>query len=102
MDVHVKTGLSAVLTTTGAAGHVGGDPPFFDLFSPDRRAGDHRAPHTADRAKLARFNQALLRRGAVKAVNKIYVSLAHSDADVDETLGIFDEVLACLSPDARP
>jgi hypothetical protein len=24
----------------------------------------------------------------VKAVNKIYVSLAHSDADVDETLGM--------------
>jgi glutamate-1-semialdehyde aminotransferase len=33
----------------------------------------------------------------VKAVNKIYVSLAHSDADVDETLGVFDEVLAALA-----
>jgi glutamate-1-semialdehyde aminotransferase len=30
-------------------------------------------------------------------VNKIYVSLAHTDADVDETLGIFDEVLAVLA-----
>jgi glutamate-1-semialdehyde aminotransferase len=33
----------------------------------------------------------------VKAVNKIYISLAHTDADVDETLGIFDEVLALLA-----
>jgi glutamate-1-semialdehyde aminotransferase len=32
----------------------------------------------------------------VKAVNKIYISLAHSDADVDETIAIFDEVLAVL------
>ena len=33
----------------------------------------------------------------VKAVNKIYVSLAHSDTDVAETLAIFDEVLATLA-----
>jgi len=32
----------------------------------------------------------------VKAVNKIYVSLAHTDADIDETLGIFDEALAAV------
>jgi glutamate-1-semialdehyde aminotransferase len=30
-------------------------------------------------------------------VNKIYVSLAHSDADVDETITIFDEVLGALA-----
>jgi hypothetical protein len=30
-------------------------------------------------------------------VNKIYISLAHTDADVEETLGIFDEVLAVLA-----
>jgi len=46
-----------------------------------------------------RFNQEMLRRGLVKAVNKIYVSLAHSDADVAETVGIFDEVLAALARD---
>ena len=33
----------------------------------------------------------------VKAVNKIYVSLAHSDADVDETLGVFDAALAAVA-----
>jgi replicative DNA helicase len=37
-----------------------------------------------------------LRRGVVKAVNKIYVSLAHTDADLDETLGVFDEALAAV------
>ena len=67
-----------------------------DLFFTDRPVVDYRATLTADRAKITRFNQELLRRGAVKAVNKIYVSLAHSEADVEETLGIFDEVLSCL------
>ncbi len=97
----LKAGLQAAVTKHGVAAQVSGEPPVFDLFFTDRPVVDYRATLTADRAKLARFNQALLRRGAVKAVNKIYVSLAHSDADVDETLGIFDEVLACLSPDAR-
>jgi glutamate-1-semialdehyde 2,1-aminomutase len=97
----LKAGLQAAVTKHGVAAQVSGEPPVFDLFFTDRPVVDYRATLTADRAKITRFNQEMLRRGAVKAVNKIYVSLAHSDADVNETLGIFDEVLSCLSPDAR-
>jgi glutamate-1-semialdehyde 2,1-aminomutase len=79
------------------AAQVSGEPPVFDLFFTDRPIVDYRATLTADRAKITRFNQELLRRGVVKAVNKIYVSLAHSDTDVAETLAIFDEVLATLA-----
>src|SRR2546430_1051933 len=32
-----------------------------------------------------------------KAVNKIYVSLAHTDRDVDDTLEIFDQALAAIA-----
>jgi glutamate-1-semialdehyde 2,1-aminomutase len=92
----LKAGLQAAVTRHGVAAQVSGEPPVFDLFFTDRPVVDYRATLTADRAKITRFNQELLRRGAVKAVNKIYVSLAHSEADVDETLGIFDEVLSCL------
>jgi glutamate-1-semialdehyde 2,1-aminomutase len=95
----LKAGLQAAVTKHGVAAQVSGEPPVFDLFFTDRPVVDYRATLTADRAKIARFNQELLRRGAVKAVNKIYVSLAHSDADVDETLGIFDEVIAALARD---
>jgi len=92
----LKAGLQAAVTKHGVAAQVSGEPPVFDLFFIDRPVIDYRATMTADRAKIARFNQELLRRGVVKAANKIYVSLAHSEADVDETLGIFDEVMACL------
>src|SRR5437773_1812696 len=92
----LKAGVQAAVTKHGVAAQVGGEPPVFDLFFTDRPVVDYRATLTADRAKITRFNQELLRRGAVKAVNKIYVSLAHSEADVEETLGIFDEVLSCL------
>ena len=33
----------------------------------------------------------------MKAVNKIYVSLAHTDADIDETVGVFDDALAAVA-----
>src|SRR5438270_35292 len=92
----LKAGLQAAVAKHGVAAQVRGQPPVLDLFFTDRPVVDYRATLTADRAKIARFNQELLRRGVVKAANKIYVSLAHSDADVDETLGIFDEVMACL------
>src|SRR5437899_1038834 len=95
----LKAGLQAAVTRHGVAAQVSGEPPVFDLFFTDRPIVDYRATLTADRARITRFNAELLRRGVVKAVNKIYVSLAHSDADVNETLGIFDEALAALARD---
>jgi len=41
-----------------------------------------------------------VRRKVVKAVNKIYVSLAHTDKDVDETLDIFDQALGVIAAHA--
>jgi glutamate-1-semialdehyde 2,1-aminomutase len=69
----------------------------FDILFTDREIVDYRATLTADRDRIRRFNEECLRRGVVKAVNKIYVSLAHTDADVDETIGLFAEVLAVLA-----
>ena len=76
---------------------MSGEPPVFDIVFTDHEIVDYRATLTADRQKVVRFNQELVRRHVVKAVNKIYVSLAHTDADVDETLAIFDEVLATIA-----
>ena len=93
----LRDGLAAAVSRHGVAARVSGEPPVFDLFFTDREIVDYRATLAADRGRIARFNQELLRRSVVKAVNKIYVSLAHTDADVDETLGIFDHVMAVLS-----
>jgi glutamate-1-semialdehyde 2,1-aminomutase len=93
----LRQGLAAAARKHGVAAQVSGEPPVFDIFFTDREILDYRATLTADRDRIKRFNQELVRRGVVKAVNKIYVSLAHTEADVDETLGIFDEVLAVLA-----
>jgi len=69
----------------------------FDILFTDREVADYRATLTADRRRSAIFNEECLRGGVVKAVNKIYVSLAHTDADVEETLGVFDQALASVA-----
>jgi glutamate-1-semialdehyde 2,1-aminomutase len=93
----LRDGLAAAVQRHGVVAQVSGEPPVFDLFFTDHRIVDYRATLTADRELIKRFNQELVRRGVVKAVNKIYISLAHTDADVEETLAIFDEVLAVLA-----
>ena len=93
----LRDGLAAAVRRHGLAAQVSGEPPVFDVIFTDRPIVDYRATLTADRTRIARFNAECLRRGVVKAVNKIYVSLAHTDADVDETLGVVDDVLAAIA-----
>jgi len=97
MGTRLRDGLAAAARRHGVAARVTGEPPVFDILFTDREIVDYRATLTADRAKIRRFNEECLRRGVVKAVNKIYVSLAHGDAEIDATLAVFDEVLAAIA-----
>src|SRR5262249_410559 len=89
----LREGLRAAVRRHGLAAQVSGEPPVFDIIFTDREIVDYRATLTADRARIRLFNDACLRRGLVKAVNKICGSLAHSGADVAEALQIFDGAL---------
>jgi glutamate-1-semialdehyde 2,1-aminomutase len=93
----LRDGLAEAARRQGLAARVSGEPPVFDIFFTDRDIVDYRATLTADRQRIRFFNEELVRRGVVKAVNKIYVSVAHSDADVAETLTVFDEALAAVA-----
>ena len=93
----LRDGLAAAARRHGVAARVSGEPPVFDILFTDRDVVDYRATLTADRTRIRLFNEECVRRGVVKAVNKIYVSLAHTDADVNETLEIFDHVLAVVA-----
>src|SRR2546427_1026922 len=96
----LRDGLAAAARQHGLAAQVSGEAPVFDIFFTDRPIVDYRATLTADRDRIKRFNQELVARGMVKAVNKIYVSLAHSEQDVGETLEIFDQALAAIASGA--
>ena len=93
LGTRLRDGLAAAVKRRGIAAQVSGEPPVFDILFTDRPVVDYRATLTADRDRIAQFNRECVRLGLVKAVNKIYVSLAHTDADIDEALAIFEKVL---------
>ena len=93
--IRCTTGLSVFWIIAPVVATVASS--IFCHFFTDRDVVDYRATLGADRRRIALFNEECLKRGVVKAVNKIYVSLAHSDADVDATLAVFDEALAAVA-----
>jgi glutamate-1-semialdehyde 2,1-aminomutase len=97
LGTRLRDGLAGAAKRRGLPAQVSGEPPVFDILFTDRPVVDYRATLTADRDRIRLFNEECVRRGLVKAVNKIYVSLAHTDADLDEALAIFDEALGAVA-----
>ena len=96
LGTRLRDGLAAAARRHGLPAQVSGEPPVFDILFTERPITDYRATLTADRDRIRVFNEECVRRGLVKAVNKIYVSLAHTDADIDEAIGIFDGALGAV------
>jgi len=80
----------------GIAAQVIGEPPLFDVLFTDQPAKDYRDTLKADKAIATRFNKLLRERGIMKGESKYYVSLAHTRADIDHTLGAWSEAIAEL------
>ena len=59
-----------------------GEPVLFDVFFATGDLSDYRATLRADGAMMRRFNRAVRAHNVLKGDSKIYVSLAHTDADV--------------------
>jgi glutamate-1-semialdehyde 2,1-aminomutase len=54
---------------------------------------DFRSLQQADFAMNNRFTELLLDRGIVKAHEKFFISLAHTDEDLDYTLAAFESAI---------
>ena len=93
----LKAGLAELVKTTGVVAQVVGEPSVFDIVFTDRPVVDYRATLTGDTAKLRRFNQVCLQRGVLKGGSKIYVSVAHDEADVERTLEVFKQALEAVA-----
>ena len=89
----LMAGLAEHAKKAGLAAQVVGHPTCFDIFFTETRIVDYRATLTNDLAKLRRFNEECLKRGVLKGATKIYVSCAHTEADVDKTLSVFKSAL---------
>ena len=98
----LRDGLAEIVRKSGLAAQVIGETTVFDVVFTDRPITDYRATLTADGARLRAFNAECLRRGVVKGVSKIYVTLAHGDDDVARTLAVFAEAIDLVSGSAPP
>ena len=86
----IMAGLESSLREAGIAATVLGEPPMFDaLFTGSARIMDHRGTLDVDKAATKAFNRAVRERGVFKSDNKMYVSLAHDERDVRDTLAAF-------------
>jgi len=92
----LRDGLAGLVKASGLPAQVVGETTVFDVIFTERPVTDYRALLTADGTLMKAFNTECLRRGVVKAAQKIYVSLAHSEEDIARTLDVFRDVLAGL------
>ena len=93
----MKTALGEAAKRAGFQAQVAGEAPVFEIYFTDRPITDYRATLTADRALHAAFTRELLERGIVKAAQKIYVSLAHTEEDIQRTVQVFTAALEAVA-----
>jgi glutamate-1-semialdehyde 2,1-aminomutase len=93
---NLMNGLRDMLADAGIPAQVIGEPPLFDVFFTESPVTDYRTTLTADAARAGRFNDSLRDSGILKGPSKFYVSLAHDDADIAQTLAAFKTAVALL------
>jgi glutamate-1-semialdehyde 2,1-aminomutase len=92
----IREGLGAILRKAGITAVVSGDDPLFDVVFGVEDVHDYRSAAKGNAQKLARFNELLRERGVFKGDSKFYISLAHTDDDVSQTLDALDSAIKAL------
>ena len=86
----VWAGMEAALGDAGLPAIIIGEPAMFDaLFTTRKTVTDYRGTLDVDKAMSRRFNDLVRANGVFKSDNKMYVSLAHDERDVHDTLSAF-------------
>ncbi len=94
----VRQALLDIAAEHGLAVQSSGEDSIFDLYFTDRPVRNYRDSLAADSTRMARFNAGMLERGILKGwPQKFYPSLAHTDADVEQTIDAFREVVPGLA-----
>lgn len=89
----LMSGLQTHLEKAGLAAQVVGEPPVFDVVFSDHEIVNYRDTLRGDKTMLRRFGELLLAQGILRGDSKFYVSLAHTDDDVQNTLAALAKVV---------
>ena len=88
--------LAAAMERNGIMAQVVGEPPMFDAVFAEGPMRDYRDVERGDKARAQRFNKLLRERGILKSEGKHYISLAHDEADIAQTIEAYDWAAARL------
>jgi len=96
----LRSGLRAIMKQTGVAAQVQGDGPLAAVVFTDREVVDYRTAYASNRELARAYLLGLFRRGIFlnPMSTKLYLSLAHTDADIARFL---DAARATLDEDCR-
>ncbi len=87
----VWAGMEAALHGAGLQALVIGEPAMFDALFTNRSAvTDYRGTMDVDKVASRRFNDLVRANGVFKSDNKIYISHAHDERDVADTITAFN------------
>jgi len=87
----VRDALSNALRDAGWKVQIPGEPPMFDAIFTSSPVFDYRTGASGDATLSKTFNDILRGKGIFKSDNKIYISLAHDEADVQWAAKAFKE-----------
>jgi len=86
--------LAEMLAAAGVPAQVIGEPVLFDVVFTTEPVRDYRATLKGDADRQRRFNAAMRRHGIMKSDTKYYVSVAHTAADVAQTVTAWKAAIA--------
>lgn len=94
----IWAGLEKALKDAGQQALILGEPVMFDaLFTTRDAITDYRGSLDVDKARSRRFNELVRERGVFKSDSKMYISLAHDERDVADTVAAFTEAAGLLA-----
>ncbi|MFB6276250.1 MAG: glutamate-1-semialdehyde 2,1-aminomutase [Halothece sp.] len=99
MTKKLTNGLKEIANKHGHATHIGQISAMFGVFFTDRPVHNFEDANTSDLDKFARYHRGMLERGIYLAPAQFeaaFMSLAHTEEDINKTLNAADEVMASL------
>ena len=87
-------GLANAMRSAGVEAQICGEACLFDIVFTGQPIVDYWSWESGDKGKMARFNAALRDRGVIKGTSKFYVSVAHTQDDIDHAIEAFEAAAA--------
>ena len=75
---------------------VTGVGALFDIYFTDEEIIDYRSTLTANKSKMVDFNKKLLQNGVLKGNSKFYISSAHENDDIRDTIKALEETIESI------